>query len=243
MSGAVSIVSLLGLLAWIFCVVDTLRRQRAYFWILLLLFFPVLVVPIYLVNFYLLDWAGWRRLDVVLRDRRRIGQLERELQAADIPGKREELALLYLDQRRFEDCLRVLAPALERDPENLRGQYCAGVAYLALGRDREAAAHLQYIQEVEPYYRSGEALLRLAEVLERLDRKPDAILTLEKLLQRYPVAEGVVRYARLLVERGYRDVARTELERLLRESAAAPGFHSHRERTWLRQARDLLKTL
>lgn len=243
MTGAISILSLLGLVAWVFCIVDTLRRQREYFWILLLIFLPMLMVPIYLVNFFLLDWAGWRRLDVVLRDRRRIGQLERELQTADIPGKHEELALLYLEQRRFEDCLRVLAPALERDPENLRGQFCAGVACLELGRAGEAAAHLHYIQEVEPYYRSGEALLRLAEALERLDRKPDAILILEKLLQRHSLAEGVVRYARLLAERGYRDVARSELERLLRESAAAPEFHSRRERLWLRQARDLLKTL
>jgi hypothetical protein len=234
------LVYLIGLILWLFCLVDTLRRQREYIWIYLLVFTGPVGMILYLVNFYVLEWAGWRRLDVALKDRHRMKQLERELVASEIPGHRLELAQIYFRQGRHVDCVRTLKPALDEDPENPRSQYTAGAALLELGRSNEAIPHLEYVVEEEPYFDFGEGPMALARAYEKAGREEEALRTFRKVLNKYRRADAVVRKADLLVRRGEVEEARGDLEQLLRESAAAPGFNRRAERQWIQRARALL---
>jgi hypothetical protein len=235
--------SFVSFLLWLFCVIDTLRRQQSYLWILLLIFLPPLGTILYLVNFYILEWAGWRRMDTLWKEYSRRKELEREIQVNDIPGHRMELAQIYLNEDRYEDCLRTLKPALDEDPENLRSQFIAGKALVELGRPREAIAHLEYVIEQEPQYDFGEALLVLAVAYEHTGAPDRALEVYRKVLEKSRLTEAIVRYAYLLADTGHPDQARQEVEMLLRESAAQPGFGKRADRIWLLRARHLLHRL
>lgn len=234
---------LLGSLLWIFCVIDTLRCQREYVWILLLIFTGPVGVILYLLNFYVLEWAGWRRLDVIWKDRGRMRQLERELLVTEIPGYRMELAQIYFRQRRYLDCIRSLKPALDNDPENPRAQFIAGSALVELGRAVEAIPHLEYVVEEDGWYDFGEGPMMLAVAYELAGRKDDALAMYGKVLQKYRRADAVVRRATLLVEQGDTEAARHTLEQLLRESSAAPHFSRRAERIWIARAKALLRKI
>lgn len=234
---------LAGVLLWLFCIVDTLRRQQSYVWILLLIFAAPLGVIAYLLNFYVLDWAGWRRIDVAFSDFRRKRELERALPAHEIPGLRQELAQIQLRQRRYRECLQTLKPVLDEDAEDLRCQMMAGRALFELGRTSDALPHLEYVVAQDPYFDFGEALLLLAKAQEAAGQKDAARQSLETALKKSRRAELVVRYAQLLVDAGQRDGARKELELLVKESATLPRFGRRKERAWIARAKKLLRTL
>jgi len=237
------VVWLVGSLLWVFCIVDTLRRQREYVWILLLIFLPPLGVIAYLLNFYVFEWAGWRRFDVMWKDRSRMRQLERELEANEIPGHRQELAQIYFRQKRYLDSIRMLKQSLDDDPEDLRSQFTAGAALTELGRPDEAIPHLEYVVEEEPYYDFGEGPMALAVAYEKAGQPDEAIATYRRVLQKYRRADAVVRKAQLLIARGETEEPRRELDQLLREASAAPTFSRRAERRWLSRARTLLARL
>ncbi len=238
-----ALIYLVGALLWLFCVIDTLRRQREYVWILLLLLAPPLGIILYLLNFYAIEGAGWRRLDVMFHEWRRMRQLQRQLPVNNIFAHRVELAMIYISQGRFLDCLKVLKPAIDQDPEDLRSQFLAGKALVKLNRAPEATPHLEYVVQAEPFFDFGEALVLLGSAYEATGQPDQAVAMYEKLFQKFRYAEAVVRRALILEGRGDRETARRDLEQLLRESEAAPGFSRRNERLWLRQARAVLRKL
>lgn len=230
---------------WVFCLFDALKRHRQWGWVALLAFLPVVSAPFYFANFWLFGGAkgGGGLLDATVGDSSRLRKLQEDAEHSPRPAAWLELAKAYAERARHEDALRELAKVLEADPEILAAQWLAGRSLHALGRAEQAAAHLQFVVDEEPSYRSGEARTLLALVLAAMDREEDGRAHLEAAATQDQHPEAVVRYAAHLAESGDPAEARALLTHLLeREQSMAPDRRAqHAE--WLKAARDFLPTI
>lgn len=222
---------------WVACIVDALREHRPWVWVLVLVFVPV-SFPLYYLNFRVWGRGDKGLIDAHLADSRRLHELTEELKERDVAGVRRDLADILFRRGNFRGALEHLRPALDFAPEDLRSQYQAGVALLGIGRPELARTHLEFVVEEDPKYQRGEARLALARTFLALNQSDLAFDQLAVLVEEFSLPEGAVRFARLLVQQGYRDRARQTLETLFDRLGGAPerGLPPG-ELKWLRTAR------
>jgi len=237
---------LLLLSLWMWALIDALRRERDYLWLILVVFIPPLGVALYLVNFLILGdeerglTAFRRRID----RERRIFELKQQIREEDFPARREELARLLFESGQWRDCLTHLEKALDIDPENLRAQYMAGRCLAELDEYDKALAHLDYVFHEEPAYDHYRAGILYARVLEAAARRQEALKVFERLRERTTTPEIRVRHALVLTRENQNDKAREELESLLADYRdESENIHAARDKPWLDTARKLLSRL
>ncbi len=229
-----------GLWVWTLC--DSLRQEREYLWLWLLVVIPPLSVPLYLVNFYVLGDEK-RGLTSIRRGRhaeRRILEIRHDLADGEIVGLREELAELLHERGRPEEALVELKPLLDRDPENLRAQYLAGRVLLELGRDEAALPHLDYLHGEDADYHGWRAAMLYASTLEKLGRDTEAISVYAGIMRGNSIPEVVYLYSRLLIKAGRKAEAVELLRATTEEFAAKPDYNAKRDRPWIARAKALL---
>lgn len=230
------------LAAWIWALADMLRNERDYFW----LWFLVLAAPIgiiaYFVNFKILgdDARGLTALRRRRHAEARIEKLRALLQESPIIGHREELARLLFELGRWEECLAELRYLLEFDAENLRAQYEAGMALIALGRDDQARPHLDYVFETQVNFAGWKPALEYAALLERLGDKQGAMSAYKRIRESLAIPEVTYNLARLLIEAGNRNEGITLLESMIHEFEEGPVLHPKRDAPWIEAARKML---
>jgi len=224
-------------------VVDIIRTGRSWGWALLVFLLPFAGPIIYFANFYIVDSFGWRRFDTRFQKARRLKHLKDLSKIQDTAALHQELGELLYEKGENMQAIASLQRALELAPDMLRAHYYAGRALQALGEPEGAVAHLEYVVDADPKYLYGEAYVALARALEASGRRDDAFAACERALAISSIPEVVCMHATMLRDRGERDRARTELERLVREANAFPHFQPARDKQWIRAARKMLKAM
>lgn len=243
MALAIPAVLFLFLTVWVWALVDSLRNEREYLWVVLLVFVPPLGLPAYAVNFLLLG-DNERGLGAARRrsaHRERIRMLREDEELRDIPANREELARLLHEEEDFEEALGELKPLLDSDPENVPAQYLAACSLLSLDRLEAALPHLAYVFEESPAHDGGLAALRYALLLEKLGQPEEALSVYAKAVKRLAPVETRYHYARLLAGHGQRGRSREILEDIVRNEEHTPQFRAHLDEKWVQSARKLLR--
>jgi tetratricopeptide (TPR) repeat protein len=140
-----------------------------------------------LVNFYFSD--GQKKYDLVEKHAREALKLE--------PGRTGGYggqAVVFARQKRWPELDAILAQAEKNVPDNFAPFYSTGNVLLADGSDLpRAEKYFRKYLTIEPEPTSAthaDAHWRLALVLEKMNRKPEAIQELEKTLQLNPNHEG-----------------------------------------------------
>lgn len=233
--------SLLILLClWTWALVETLRREHSYTWLILLLLLPPLMTPLYLLNYFVLGDPVGKAIDRA-RKEQRMWELHREVNEGAPDAVREELAILLFELGDYQGALEHLGPLLERYSDSLRLQFLAGRALLELDRPENAAAHLRYIVDEDPGFAQGEGRLYLALALERLGQVDGALEELSRAIQHLELPRFLYEYGRILIASGRQEEARATLRRLLEgDQAAATARAGDANRQWLKAARKLL---
>ncbi len=238
-----SIQGIVSLALTVATVVDAIRHRRGWLWVWLAVFLPVVGPAIYLVNFYLMDSMGWRRIAVAMQRDRRLKELRNLAKIQDTAALHLEMGELFFDRKEYRQAVESLKRALDIDPELMRAHYFAGRSLLQLDRPDGAIAHLEYVTDSDPRYLYGEAMLALARAYQSAGRGDEAFATCERALETTGIAEAVCLHAGMLAERGERERAREQLERLVREASAFPHFKPSRDRKWIAEAKKALKSL
>ncbi len=229
------------LVVWTWAIVDSLRGERDYLWVVLLAFLPPLGVPLYGLNFLVL---GDERNGLTAVKRRHAAEKRiRELRAAiaehPILGQREELARALFDLGRYEEALAELKHLLDYDPEDPRVQYLTAQALERTGRTDAALAHYDYILEEAPSFGSWRAAIDYSSLLYQQGDLDKARAVLKRVHREYAIPEVSYRLAHVLADQDDGNAAAQLLDELIRSFEESPTFNLSRDRPWIQRARQL----
>lgn len=236
----IPIAFLTTLVLWTWTLIETLRREQSYWWLLFLLFLPPVAIPVYLLNFYLLNDLIGREIERI----KLLGRADRlilEIEESDILGRREELYRIYMQLRRWSDAIEQLGVLVERDEDSLRYQYDLGQCLLELNKPQNAAAHLRYVVDSDPKYDQGGGRLQLALALEQLDDREGAIEELKHAVKYLERPRFIYELARIQMEAGQGAEAKALLRRLLESHREDSEFFTGQNRKWAKAAQKLLQ--
>ena len=230
------------------CAVHAVRTGRPYYWIWIILMTSYLGVAIYFFAEVLPDLRnspGSRRAARSVlhtfdpeRQRRMIRQ---RLEVADTVDNRRALA---------EECMRLhdYANAAELYRSVLKGVYANDPAFLlglaeANANSGEFAAARQALDQLyaaNQGFRSNDADLLHARVLEAQGDRDAALERYRVLASSYPGEEARYRYGALLKQYGRFSEARGVFRDMLSRARNAPRYYRKKEKDWLESAqRDL----
>lgn len=228
------------LVFWTWALIETLRREQSYWWLLFVLFFPPIAVPIYFLNFYILAdpiGAEIRRIRLLARADR----LREQIADSDILARREELARVMIDLERWEQAVEELAVLVDRDDTSLRYQHDLGRCLLKLDKPQNAAAHLRFVVDNDPRYAQGESRLFLALAMEQMGDVDGAIEELKAAIAYLERPRFLYELARIEMANGREQEAQAMLRRLLESHRDDPDFFAGTNRKWANAARKLLR--
>jgi hypothetical protein len=223
--------------------VHFLRRRPDTVWLFVILFLGPLGALIYIVVEVLPDLSLLRQSFDSFGRRKRIRGLEALVLANPSPGNYEDLATLYLDEKKYARARECYDKVLTRPGMYLDAHYRRAIALLHLGDAAGAKQDLEEVITREPKYDSHRALALLAHACAQTGdaERADALFT--RATESSTLPETYFNYASFLASQGRTDEARTWADRILALRLSMPHYVRRRERPWFRKAKALLKRL
>ncbi len=236
---------LLVFLISIACIVHVIRRGREFWWIFVILFFPVLGCLVY---FFLEILPDLRRgeLGKDLADageklrspKARIRKLEHELENTPTIEKKVELAEAYGEAGDWKN-------ACERYSECAEGPFgddpfiLYGFAYARFrtGEYRGAEKLLDLIDHTEAKDKRQQRRLLRLRIFEETDRREQALRAYPALLEEFSGEEARFRYGKLLRKIGRGEEANELFTRMNKESKGHSKLYLKQNREWIQAAR------
>jgi len=228
---------------WVYCIQDALRSHRPWTWVLIVLFFPVVSAPLYILNFKTTGRAEEGRIDKVVKNSAKLAELKKELEERDVPGVRRQIAEIYFERENYVEALKNLGPVIEHNPEDIRSQFQAGVSLLNIGREGQALDHLEYVLDNDPKYQYGAPRTAYGDVLAKVGMKDEAAEQYRLTLRDFNHPEAAVKFATLLRDRNEQEEARQLLRDTLQRVQDVPREFLPGQRPWIKRAAELLRQL
>ncbi len=239
---AIPITMLAALSAWTWALCDSLREERSYTWLVLLLFFPPIVIPAYLINFVLMDDPLGKYLE-----RRSLvkeaEQLEVQANESNILGEWQRLGEIYYKLGEWEKCLAALKNVFDQDPETLRGQYQAAVSLMNLNKPEKALVHLEYVADEQPDFQTWHVQVVLGKLYDMLGRSEDAMAAFDLCLSHIRDVDAILEKAWLNTRLGNTEEAEAAVAGFIREVEADVKNTPKQERDMLPKAKSLLQRI
>jgi hypothetical protein len=233
------------LVAQVLCAVHAGRTGRPYYWIMLILFMPMVGMIAYFLIEILPELTSSRTARSAASGVVRAFNPERDyreawkrVQIAPTIGNRANLAEQALHCGRAEEAATLYRELLSglhaTDPDLM-----LGLARAEFGRQDFAAAQamLEQLRAANPDYRSAEGHLLYARCLEQRGKRDEALYEYEALAAYYPGQEAKSRYALLLSETGRRDAARQLFQEICHAVELMPRHARRLQKQWYEVAR------
>lgn len=222
-----------------------LRTGRAYWWLFVIMGFPVMgCILYYLIEVFPTSResrsaekavrAIARALDPDKALRGRVAELETCGSVENRVGLARECVERGMYQEAATLYRSCLAGVHERDPDI---RYRLAQALVLDGAFDEALARAQDLRATHPAFRPAEVGLLVAKALEGLRRIDEALRELEVLADTYPGEEGRWRYGALLVRVGRVAEGQETFRRMLRNAERMPPHYREAQGEWLSLAR------
>jgi hypothetical protein len=223
-----------------------LKSGRAYWWLFVIMGFPVVGCVLYYFVEVFPSSRESRKAESAVRAiakafdpdkglRSRVADLE----ACGSVENRVLLARECIDQRMPAEAASLYRSCLtgvHADDPDIR--FGLAAALLQNGEHAEALATAQKLRAGHPAYRAADVGLVLARALEAVDRLDEALAEFKLLADTYPGEEGRWRYGALLGRLGRRAEAQEVFRRMLRNAERLPGHYREAQAPWLSLARD-----
>jgi hypothetical protein len=224
------------------------RSGRSYFWILPIMFLPLIGCLAYLAFAILPDMARSntaRRLtdDMVntVDPGRGYREKKRQVELVGSAQAKRELADECIKRGYFQDAVDLYQSALgggfENDPALLHG---LARAKLLAGDGAGAQAAYEKLKAADPVAFSAEAELDYARALALQGNNDEALIQYERVLPKYPGEEARCRYALLLEKLGQHERAQRVFREIVESVRGSPSYYRSRQREWYRIARQNL---
>lgn len=241
----------ISILVWIMqlaLIIHVIKTGRSYYWIMFLIFVPLLGGLAYLVIELLPQFSGsiaGQRAVRSVKHTLNPGADLRQHEAAwnqspnvDNGRRYAEVLLDSGDTDKAEDIIN----------QALKGLFATEPTLLLLkarlqfekNRTDEAVKTLEMLQEHNPDFRSAEAHLLYARALEAQGKIDDAVREYSAVSGYFPGVEARYRLALCLATAGKTKASRTELESILNDAKLAPSHFRKSQKPWLDAVRSEL---
>jgi hypothetical protein len=237
--------AILHVLLGVACAVHVVRTGRSYFWIYIVLIFPIVGPLIYVIAEVLPDLIGARTTRRVASTARRIldpekayREASRNLQISPTAHNMCALAEACIDRQSYDEAITLYRGALAGQnadaPDIMEGLACA---HFLKGDMAQALAVLDELRAKNPDYRSADAHMIYARSLEGLGRDAEALDEYAALTRYYNGEEARCRWALVLRKVGKAAEARALFEEIARAQKLAPSHYVKAQREWIDIAR------
>ncbi|HZJ30695.1 MAG TPA: tetratricopeptide repeat protein [Vicinamibacterales bacterium] len=232
-----------GIILQLFAVVHFIRRRPDTSWLWVILVFGPPGALIYIFVEIIPDISLLRQSYDSFGRRKKIRHLEALVRENPSPGNYEELAEMYLDEKKFARARECYDKVLARPGEYLDAHYRRAIAALQLGDAAGARPDLELVVAREPKYDSHRAMALLAHASAQTGDAAQAGALFARVTEASTLPETYYNYASFLASQGRSDEARTWAQRIIAHRDAMPLYVRRRERPWFRKAKGLLKRL
>lgn len=232
-----------GLILQAVALVHFIKRRPDGVWLWIIIFFGPLGALIYMGVEMVPDLGLLRQSFDVFGRRKRIKHLEAVVLENPSAGNYEELADLYLDDRKWARARECYDKAISPRADQPDPIYRRGVAKIHLGEFAAAVPDLEYVTSRDPKYDFHRAIGLLAHAYASTNQPEKAEALFAQATAASTLSETYLHYANFLAGRGRTAEARDWTQKVLNTKAAMPRYLQRRERPWFRKARALMKTL
>lgn len=224
-------------------IVHFIRRRPDTYWLWIIIFGGWIGALIYVFAEMLPDAGLLRHSFKTFPRRRRIGELRSIVLDNPSAGNYEELADLYLDEKKFAKARACYDKAISERTDSLDPFYRRGVAEIELGDFAAALSDLERVVSKDPQYDFHRALGLLAHAYAQTGQPEKANELFRQATQISTLSETYLNYANFLASQGRNAEAREWTERILAKKPTLPRYLRRRERPWFRKAKGLLRQL
>jgi hypothetical protein len=232
-----------GLILMAIAIVHFFRRRPDNYWLWIILMLPGLGALVYICAEVLPDLGLLRQSFRIFSHRKRVTQLEMMVLDNPSAGNYEELADLYLEQKKFAKAKECYDRAISSRTDSPDPFYRRGLCELELGNFAAAVSDLEHVVNKDRNYDYQRAAGLLAYAWSRNQQEAQAASLFEQVTQTSTLSETQFNYAQLLAAQGKPAEAKQWAQRILGKKATMPGYLKRRERPWFRRASALLKKL
>lgn len=232
-----------GILLQAIALVHFIRRRPETMWLWIIIFLGPIGALVYIVLEIVPDLGLLRHAYDAMGRRKRIRHLEALVLENPSSGNYEELADLYLDERKFARARECYDKALKSRATHADPFYRRGIAEIELGDFTAAVGDLEYVTARDPRYDSHRALALLAHAYANTGQPEKADAAFQQATEASTLTETYVNYASFLAAQGRSAEAREWAQRILARKATMPRYLQRRERPWFRKAKALLRRL
>jgi hypothetical protein len=224
-------------------IVHFIRRRPDTYWLWIILVGGGLGAIVYIAVEVIPDFGLLRQSFRVFPRRRRIRELEAIILDNPAPGNYEELAELYLEERKYAHARECFDKSISARTDSPDPFYRRGLAEIELGDYAAAVADLQRVVAREPKYDFYRAAGLLAHAYAQAGEVQRADALFRKTVEISTLSETYLNYADFLRSQGRNAEAREWTQRVLAKKPTLPSYLKRRERPWFRRAKGLLKQL
>jgi hypothetical protein len=232
-----------GLIFVAIAIVHFIRRRPDSYWLWIIMIGGGLGALIYIVVEVLPDLGLLRQSFRVFSHRKRIAQLETLILDNPSAGNYEELADLYLEQKKFAKAKECYDRAISTRTDSPDPFYRRALCELELNDFAAALTDLERVIKIDRNYDYQRAAGLLAYALAQTGQPEQAATWFGQVVQTSTLSETQYNYANFLAGRGQPSEAKQWAQRILAKKATMPSYLKRRERPWFRKASALLKRL
>ena len=232
-----------GVILQILAVVHFIRRRPDGIWLWVIVFLGPVGALVYIFMEVLPDLTLLRQSFEGYGRRKRIKHLEAIVLQNPAAGNYEELADLYLDERKFARARECYDKAITPRTEDIDPIYRRGVAEVHLGDFPAAVRDLEQVTARDPKYDLHRAIALLSHAYASTGQPDRAEPLFRRATDASTISETYLNYATFLVSQNRAAEAREWAERVLGKRPGMPRYLQRRERPWFRKANTLLKRL
>jgi hypothetical protein len=230
-----------GLVLQALAIVHFVRRRPDAYWLWVILFLGGLGALVYIVVEVVPDAPLLRNSLRGVPRRRRIKQLEAIILENPAVGNLEELADLYLEDRKYARARELYDRVITPRTDSPDPYYRRGIAALELKDYAAAAADLERVVAINPKYDFHRAMALLAHACAQLGQAERADELFQRATALSTASETYHNYAQFLLAQGRKPEAHEWAQRILAKKPTMPSYLRRRERPWFRAAKAILK--
>ncbi len=232
-----------GLLLQGFAIIHFIRRRPDTFWLWVILIGGWLGALVYIFVEAVPDAGLLRQSFKAFPRRARIRELEAAVLDNPSAGNYEELADLYLDEKKYARARQSYDKAISARTDSPDPFYRRAVAAVAMDDFAAALPDLERVVDQDPTYDFHLAAGLLAHVYANTGQPEKADALFSEVTKISTASETYYNYANFLASQQRTAEAREWAQRLLDKRRNMPGYLRRRERPWFRKANALLTRL
>lgn len=232
-----------GFIFVVIAILHFIRRRPDNYWLWIIIMGGGLGALVYICVEVLPDLGLLRQSFQIFSHRKRIRQLEMIVLDNPSAGNYEELADLYLEQKKFATAWQCYDKAISSRTDSPDPFYRRALCELELNDFTAAATDLEQVVRKDPNYDYQRAPGLLAYAWSRNNQSEQAANLFAQVTQTSTLSETQFNYAQLLAAQGKMAEARQWAQRIINKKATMPRYLKRRERPWFRRAAALMKKL